>query len=399
MNIKTNSGAKAGIYTVTVVVRASMGTQVTQKNVTYKIQIHEKEKTITAPIEPVVTPIIEPVVEPIMEPIMEPIAEPTPEPLMPMEPIVVVEPTPIEMPVMEPIAEPMPMVMEPIVIPEIKPDEFIAEVTPTEDGTSVAIDFEEAAGASLDGQNPEDLSLNVEVSDPAGEIEMAQVTPAQLDVIMEAPMMEMAPAMEMPSMDPMAAMEPAMEMGMNEMSMDVVEPMPMESSMPAMDLDAMMGFRRRRLAAVGVKKADVYYAAVIKSSKGAKFAVDLKFSDPLAVKNAKVNFTLSGKNGFKANMGVALPKQFASGTAAKTSAMFTNIICYMFGFNMLLTVVFWTYGWSLYNTMQLIATFSVLGMPMAPNVDQVLMGVWNLMNLNSIFQVKVFGRAPVSDLA
>jgi hypothetical protein len=66
---------------------------------------------------------------------------------------------------------------------------------------------------------------------------------------------------------------------------------------------------------------------------------------------------------------------------------------------MLLTVVFWTYGWSLYNTMQLIATFSVLGMPMAPNVDQVLMGVWNLMNLNSIFQVKVFGRAPVSDLA
>lgn len=137
MKIKTNSGAKAGIYQVTVVVRASMGTQVTQKNVTYKIQIHEKEKTITAPIEPVVTPVIEPVVEPVIEPIVEP----TPEPVMPTEPIVVVEPTPIVEPVMEPIAEPMPVVEEPVPIPEIQPDEFVAEVTPTDDGTSVAVDF------------------------------------------------------------------------------------------------------------------------------------------------------------------------------------------------------------------------------------------------------------------
>merc|ERR1712166_269833 len=185
---------------------------------------------------------------------------------------------------------------------------------------------------------------------------------------MEAPAMEMpsmeAPAMEMPSMEAMPSMEmPSMEAPMPDMSMESVEAMPMQAEI-VMDMD--MGFRRRRLAAVGVKKADVYYAAIISSSKGAKFAVDLKFSDPLAVKNAKVNFTLTGKNGFKANMGVALPKQFASGAAAKTSAMFSNIICYMFGFNMLLTVVFWTYGWSLYNTMQLIATLSVLGMPMAP---------------------------------
>merc|ERR1712166_1608765 len=218
---------------------------------------------------------------------------------------------------------------------------------------------------------------------------------------MEAPAMEMpsmeAPAMEMPSMEAMPSMEmPSMEAPMPDMSMESVEAMPMQAEI-VMDMD--MGFRRRRLAAVGVKKADVYYAAIISSSKGAKFAVDLKFSDPLAVKNAKVNFTLTGKNGFKANMGVALPKQFASGAAAKTSAMFSNIICYMFGFNMLLTVVFWTYGWSLYNTMQLIATLSVLGMPMAPNVDQALKGVWDLMNFNSIFQVKVFGRAPVSDIA
>jgi len=192
--------------------------------------------------------------------------------------------------------------------------------------------------------------------------------------------------------------------------METVEAMPMETEM-VMDMDA--GFRRRRLAArklavrklvarklsASGKEGAVLYAAVIKSSKGAKFAVELKYSDPLAVRNAKVDFTLSGKNGFKANMGVALPKTHGSGAAARTSAMFANIICYLFGFNMLLTVVFWTYGWSLYNTVQLLATITFLGTPMAPNVEQVMMGLWNLINLNSIFQVKVFGRAPVSELA
>jgi len=98
---------------------------------------------------------------------------------MPMEPIVVTEPMPVmEAPVME-MPEMEPVVMEAPVVPEIKADEFVAEIGPTEDGgLSVAMDFTEAAGASLDGQNPEDLSLNVEVMDPAGEVEMAQVSMA-----------------------------------------------------------------------------------------------------------------------------------------------------------------------------------------------------------------------------
>jgi len=132
-------------------------------------------------------------------------------------------------------------------------------VKQTADATSVAVDFTEAAGTSLSGQDPADLSLAVEVKDPTGEVEMAQVTPAQLDTMMADPV----PA----SVEPVAAIaEPAVA----EMGMDIVEPMGLPD-MSALDLSAeeAFGFRRRRLAAVNIKKADVYYAAIVKSSKGA----------------------------------------------------------------------------------------------------------------------------------
>jgi len=153
-----------------------MGTEVTQKDVTFKIKIHAKENAIVAPVDPVVEPVVEPIVEPVVEPVMPVMPEPE-MPSIPMEPIVVMEPMPV-MPEMEMPMVMEPIVMEPVMVPEIMPDEFVAEIKQTDDGTSVAVDFEEAAGASLDGQNPEDLSLNVEVMDPAGEVEMAQVSMA-----------------------------------------------------------------------------------------------------------------------------------------------------------------------------------------------------------------------------
>jgi len=101
---------------------------------------------------------------------------------------------------------------------------------------------------------------------------------------------------------------------------------------------------RRRLAAVGLtKEADVYYYTKVTGAKGASFKVDIVFSDPSAVKKAKVAFTLSGKNGFKAKIGVPLPAQFKDKASASTGQMFADIILALFVINMFMVAL--SSGW------------------------------------------------------
>jgi len=66
LTIGTNAAAKAGVYEVNVAVRAQEGTKTIQKDVTFKVKIHEKEKTIEAPVEPTVEPVAPVVEEPAM---------------------------------------------------------------------------------------------------------------------------------------------------------------------------------------------------------------------------------------------------------------------------------------------------------------------------------------------
>lgn len=148
---------------------------------------------------------------------------------------------------------------------------------------------------------------------------------------------------------PVALEEPVAVFDTPALALAVEEP-----ALPAMDLstttalampevmamEEMVWFRRRRLAAAaGVKEADVYYHAKVASGKGAAFKVDIRFSDPAAVKNAKINFNLSGKNGFKAKMGVPLPAQFASAASASKGQVFADVVLVLFLINMFLIAV------------------------------------------------------------
>lgn len=57
------------------------------------------------------------------------------------------------------------------------------------------------------------------------------------------------------------------------------------------------------------------------------------------VKKAKVNFSLTGKNGFKAQMGVPLPAQFKSASSASKGQVFADIVLVLFVINMFLVAV------------------------------------------------------------
>lgn len=223
----------------------------------------------------------------------------------------------------------LPSIAEPEVIQPIAVEDVAAPVMEAIDGgQSMAVDFADALPLEMDTT---ELVLAVDIQTDDGTA-FAAVDEVAFDAIMAAEPVAFE-ALDTIA-EPMLMMEePALPV------MDLSDTTAM--AMPEMmAMDEMMWMRRRRLAAAaGVKEADVYYHAKVASGKGAAFKVDIRFSDPSAVKKAKVNFKLSGKNGFKANMGVPLPAQFASASSASKGQVFADIVLVMFLINMFLVAV------------------------------------------------------------
>lgn len=206
---------------------------------------------------------------------------------------------------------------------------------PIDGGQSMAVDFASAIPAHLD---PAEMTLSVDI------VTDDDTSFAALDEISFNAVMADLPALDalaLPALDALPALAPLAEvpaLPMIDFNANVATalPLPELSALPMYD----MGFRRRRLAAAGVNaEADVYYHAKTKSAKGGAFKVDIRFSDPSAVKKAKVNFNLTHPKGFKAKLGVALPAQFASASSAKTGKVFADVVLVLFLINMFLIAV------------------------------------------------------------
>jgi len=228
----------------------------------------------------------------------------------------------------------LPTIAEPEVIQEIPVEQITPPtIEPIDNGQSMAVDFADIVPPEVAASA--ELILDVQIETIDMESLFAPVSEVQFDAIMAV---QAVPFEEVPFLDPIAEIPVALE----------------EPALPALDLadttalavpevmamEEMVWFRRRRLAAVGInKEADVYYHAKVVSGKGAAFKVDIRFSDPAAVKNAKINFNLSGKNGFKAKMGVPLPAQFASAASASKGQVFSDVVLVLFLINMFLIAV------------------------------------------------------------
>jgi hypothetical protein len=153
------------------------------------------------------------------------------------------------------------------------------------------------------------------------------------------------------------------------------------------------GNQKRKLAAAS-GEADVYYTAKVVSQAGGQFVTELQFSNPLLVTgNEKMDFTLTNKQGYAAKLSVDLPKQFPSVDSQNAVFMFSDFLVYMMLVNIVLMIL--AAGWPLFNTMQLIATLSVLGMQMESPVDFVLKELWHISNLTKM-STTIFGTAPSS---
>jgi len=99
-------------------------------------------------------------------------------------------------------------------------------------------------------------------------------------------------------------------------------------------------------------------------------------------------FTLTNKQGYAAQLSVDLPKQFPSVDSQNAVYMFSDFLVYMMLVNIVLMI--FAAGWPLFNSMQLIATLSVLGMQMESPVDFVLKELWRISNLSHM-STAIFG--------
>jgi len=225
---------------------------------------------------------------------------------------------------------------------QVAATDFVAALVPIENGSNVAVDFGSAIPAD---QDPADMTLVAAIESDDGTT-FNQVTEDEFNALMAAggdTAAEDAPADEPAAADTAAAVAPVVE------AAPVVILPPQEPPF-FFDFSAMfsfpepMAFWRRRLAAVDSPKgADVFYFTKVTGSKGASFKVDVVFSDPSAVKKAKVSFTLEGKNGFKAKIGVPLPAQFKDKSSASTGQMFADIVLALFVINMFMVAL--SSGW------------------------------------------------------